>query len=230
MTLLCLELKTFSQRAEKITKTSKGGRTALVSVGIAADDGRCFYAVNRELDFHQASASLPWEAIEALPVAKDPLRLDWDDSEVMTMEKIKELFEAFIARTDNPQFWSAYGNGDLRDLRDVFGYYTDCLYPPGFPRWISSAREQLARVIDAIGYRDPDLFHQLRATGEAGYGAQQSRRHHAFANAHHTLRELQRCEALAKENGVDTSVREPARLDWSFVRAAVGQVRERAEA
>ncbi len=51
-------------------------------------------------------------------------------------------------------------------MRSVFDY-TELLYPPGFPHWISSVREQFARILDSIGHRDPERLHQLQASGVA---------------------------------------------------------------
>ncbi|WP_392838582.1 hypothetical protein [Streptomyces sp. LN500] len=213
MTTVCIEIHT-------VTAPRDGARAPqrkLVSIGMASADGRRFYAVNSDVPFELCLTQLPQEAIDALPTLRDPVRLDWDDPDVIPMEDIKAGFETFIGQTTDPQFWSADGNSDFRDMRSVFDYYTELLYPPGFPHWISSVREQFARILDSIGHRDPERLHQLQASGVAEPSPLRAQQQHAFKDAHRTLRALQKAERVAVENGVDTTLREPAWLDWKHV-------------
>ncbi|MEU0624981.1 hypothetical protein ABZ329_29490 [Streptomyces rubiginosohelvolus] len=210
MTDICIDINTVLQA----DAPGRAPRKLLISIGMAASSGARFLAVSDTAPIDLCVTQLPPAVWKALPLLEDPICIDRRDPDVLPVDDIRSAFEAFVSQIDHPQFWSAEGNADHRTLVDVFGYISEAVLPEGFPLWISSIREHRARVLDRIGHRDQERLHHLQVSGAGDTWPIGLTARDAFKNAHRLLRLLEATEELAKENEVDTTVREPAWGDW----------------
>lgn len=91
----------------------------LISLGIVAEDGRTFYAVNADYDQAQAS---PWLQENVLPFLQG-----------QTMTPLSEI-RASVLEFFNPapqEIWAYYGEYDWIVLRQLCGHMVD--WPEGWP-------------------------------------------------------------------------------------------------
>lgn len=210
MTDVCIEIHSVLQPAGPGSTPTR----ALVSIGMATSDGQRFLAVNDATPIELCVTQMPPTTWKALPLRDDPICVDRRDPDVHPLPDIQRAFEAFIGQIDRPQYWSENGNTDHRVLLNAFGYFSEAVLPAGFPLWISSVREHRARILDRIGHRDQEQLHHLQVSGAGDTWPIGPSAWDAFKNAHRLLRLLEATEELAKENEVDTTVREPAWGDW----------------
>lgn len=188
MTRIYIEAKTFTD-----TEDPSRPRRKLLSLGMVSDDGRTLYAVNDEAAICAvlvAEANTP--AFQALPLKQDPVDLDRSDPDVFPFEEIHDMFRKFLADTEDPELWSREGQRDQHVIRELFGYYTEAMYPPGFPAWIASVSERCARLNAVSAERSPRTLDQAPPIPER-HGA---RRHHALVNAYDLMRRMHRADEV----------------------------------
>ncbi|MEU0937654.1 3'-5' exoribonuclease [Embleya sp. NPDC005971] len=157
------------------------GRTIRsISIGMAADDGREYYAVVRDMDTMYAAVRHPWlraNVLPSLPIAsvyvdECPDVWDWDDEHpdkprVKPVETIADEVRAFLQATPDLELWAYYGAYDHVCLAQLFG--TMVQLPGGIPMFTNDIAQEAHR----LGLSTEDLPRQ-----PAGL-------HHALADARH---------------------------------------------
>ncbi len=123
----------------------------LISIGLVAEDGREYYAVNEECKFCMAS---PWVWNNVL----DPMEIKIWSNHTFTANKettealksrnqiAKDIIE-FVGET-TPEFWSDYAAYDWVVLCQLFGTMVDL--PTGFPMYCNDIQQ----LRTYLGYRD----------------------------------------------------------------------------
>jgi hypothetical protein len=161
----------------------------LISIGIVADDGREYYAINAECD-RATLLENPWlmgNVVPTLPLTRyagthgdfltwDPFKPDY--IKVKPREQIAREVAAFVLGTDHEtsnqvphvELWADYGAYDHVALCQLFGTMMDL--PEGFPMWTHDLQQELER----LGLTDDDL------------PKQDSGQHNALADARHNQR------------------------------------------
>jgi hypothetical protein len=154
------------------TEFLEDGRTIdLISIGMVAEDGREYYAVN---------SSAPWKRIRHhdwlmrnvvphLPGSKveEPIHgstqwwwtLDRSDSRVKPRRVIANEVRDFIQATPDVELWAWYGAYDHVVLSWLWGPMID--HPEGVPMWTNDLRQEVARL------GDPELPKQGGAEHDA---------------------------------------------------------------
>ena len=167
------------------------GRTIeLISIGIVADDGREYYAVNR--DFHWRRIAhrqllRPWRwttehqwladfVVPSLPKFygdailhygnEGPLgRINWQHRDFKSLEKIARDVQRFLLAEPKPELWAYYAAYDHVALCQLWGRMIDL--PEGVPMFTRDIKQEAERL------GNPKLPEQ--AEGE----------HNALADARH---------------------------------------------
>lgn len=126
------------------------GRTIdLISIGVVCEDGREYYAVNKDMPWarvvrHQwllnnVVPSLPMNPRWASPV------LDRDHSDVKKKIDIRrELMTFFIAGNAPVELWGWFAAFDHVCLAQLFGTMTD--WPSTLPMWTNDLRQETERL------------------------------------------------------------------------------------
>ncbi len=78
----------------------------LISLGIASEDGKTFYAVNENFDWREAS---PWLVKNVKPHLPHPLSVE---RVLFTRKEIMEKLNKYFERDPQPQFWGYYADWD----------------------------------------------------------------------------------------------------------------------
>jgi len=161
------------------TEFREDGHTIdLISIGIVAEDGREFYAINEEANWHKIIHD-PWLRENVVPhlpmeVREHPLLGErtpyyfiyeksqpelWD-----TKLGIKDDILAFV--DDKPEFWAYYADYDWVVFCQLFGRMIDL--PKGFPMYCRDLKQE----IDRLGIKD-----------HVALKAKQQDQHNALADA-----------------------------------------------
>jgi hypothetical protein len=163
------------------TEFLEDGRTIeLISIGMVAEDGREFYAVNRDAPWKRIKKH-EWLMANVVPSLPQPhgdwilhmpksWLIDFHNPAVKTKRRIAEEVRIFLLGEDphdvpDIELWAWYGAYDHVALAQLFGRMIDL--PAGVPMWTSDLRQEVARL------GDPDLPKQ--ADGQ----------HNALADARH---------------------------------------------
>lgn len=105
------------------TEFIEDGKTIdLVSIGIVAEDGRTYYAINKECNFEKADE---WVRKNVIDKLEGQLSGFWK-----TKKEIKEDIIAFIG-DDKPELWAYYADYDHVVFCQLFGRMIDL--PNGYP-------------------------------------------------------------------------------------------------
>jgi hypothetical protein len=123
------------------TEFIEDGKTIeLISIGIVAEDGRRYYAINSECDYSKAN---DWVKENVLT------QLGTDSRD--TRARIKEHILDFCSREQygKPEFWGYYADYDWVVFCWLFGAMIDL--PPGWPMYC----RDLKQLCDDLG--NPDL-------------------------------------------------------------------------
>ncbi|OPC84180.1 hypothetical protein B4N89_27535 [Embleya scabrispora] len=165
-----------------------------ISIGMAADDGREYYAVVRNEDTMYAAVRHQWLRANVVPhlpfrradVNECPDAWDWADDHpdmhrVKPVETIANEVRIFLQATPDLHLWAWYGAYDHVALAQLFGAMVEL--PAGIPMWTNDTRQECARL-----RLDPDDLPR-----------QPSDVHHALADARHNRarREFLRRHAAA---------------------------------
>lgn len=157
------------------TEFLEDGRTIdLISIGMAADDGREYYAVNRDMPLKRIGRH-PWLMANVFPHLPKPggearlrgrwPRLDTAHPAVKPRAQISAEVCDFIQGTPDPALWAWYAAYDHVVLCQLWGPMA-CL-PEGVPMFTSDLKQECARL------------------GDPAMPAQDSGEHHALADARH---------------------------------------------
>lgn len=176
------------------TEFIEDGRTInLISIGMVAEDGREYYAVNRDMPERRIRKHdwLMANVVPGLPRAYGDWRnqmprrwlYNYLDSNVKRRALIAKEVRQFIANTPDPQLWAWYGAYDHVVLCQLFGAMVDL--PDGVPMWTNDLKQECARL------GDPTLPEQ--AIGE----------HNALADARHLKVRAEYLATLSLESGED---------------------------
>ncbi|MDI3313782.1 MAG: polyadenylate-specific 3'-exoribonuclease AS [Mycobacterium sp.] len=116
------------------TEFIEDGRTIdLISIGVAAEDGREYYAVSTEFDPERAGLWVRSHVLPKLPPPASPL---W-----RSRNRIRADLEQFfgVERADPIELWAWAGAYDHVALCQLWGPMTDL--PPAMPRFTRELRQ-----------------------------------------------------------------------------------------
>jgi hypothetical protein len=130
------------------TEFVEDGKTIdLISIGLAREDGACFYAENAQCDREAASQ---WVKDNVFPhlTGGDALK-----SRAWIAEAIKE----FAGET--PEFWAYYADYDWVVLCQLFGTMMDL--PKGWPMYCRDLKQEADRLNVRLPTQDTTEHHAL---------------------------------------------------------------------
>lgn len=149
----------------------------LISIGMVAEDGREYYAVNRDMPVRRIRkhAWLMEHVVPSLPRGHGDRRLtmpnrwlyDYVDPVVKRQARIASEVAAFIQATPDPQLWAWYAAYDHVALCQLWGRMIDL--PDGVPMFTNDLKQEAVRLGSPV-------------MPEQGQGE-----HHALADARHNL-------------------------------------------
>lgn len=150
------------------TEFYEDGRTIdLISIGIVAEDGREFYAVNQDCDWYEivnnqwlrenVLPSLPVEYLEFI-LGKWKLHIK-DSQDWATKTEIRKRLLDFIG-DDKPEFWAYFADYDWVCLCQLFGKMIDL--PKGWPVYCRDIK-QLADSLGNLKLPDQEDKHNALA-------------------------------------------------------------------
>lgn len=125
------------------TEFIEDGRTIdLISIGIAAEDGRSYYAISLEFDPSKASEWVQANVLDRLPhrLRRPGLKPRGSGPEWKTRFEIREDIVAFIG-DDTPEFWGYYAAYDWVSFCWLFGLMVDL--PKHFPMYCRDIKQMM---------------------------------------------------------------------------------------
>lgn len=127
------------------TEFMEDGKTIeLVSIGIACDDGREYFACSSDADLSRANDWVKANVLPKLPAAGDAA---WK-----TRDDIRRDILRFVFQKPRPQFWAWFADYDWVVLCQLFGRMVDL--PEHFPMYCMDVK-QLATM---LGHTKPSLL------------------------------------------------------------------------
>lgn len=143
------------------TEFIEDGRTIdLISIGIVGEDGREFYAVNRDApwkriykhDWLMANvvASLPrihGDRRLQVSTRRNPMALDFRSPQMREHAQIADEVRNFLLAGDPPEMWADYGAYDHVALCQLWGSMS--ALPKGVPMWTHDLRQEIERAENA---------------------------------------------------------------------------------
>jgi len=133
------------------TEFLEDGRTIdLISIGIVAEDGREYYAVNSDMPQHRVKDH-SWLMANVWPtlptyVDGDTTWINPEDAGVKPREVIARDVASFLRATSHTELWAWYGAYDHVVLCQLWG--TMMQLPAGIPMWTNDLRQEVARLGD----------------------------------------------------------------------------------
>ena len=135
------------------TEFSERGPThplELISIGIVAEDGREFYAINsawyRFFAHRRASRWVQENVLSHLPTGADmnmsaggSPRMAWEGSQRMSISEIKDEILEFVGGDTSPEFWGYYADYDWVVFCQLFGAMIDL--PKGWPMFCMDLKQ-----------------------------------------------------------------------------------------
>lgn len=176
------------------TEFLENGRTIIpISIGMVAEDGREYYAVNKKLPAAKIRKH-PWlmeNVVPGLPMLPDggrnrsPVRddldlVDYKDSHMKGLKQIADEVKGFILDTPDVELWAWYGAYDHVALCQLFGPMV--ALPVGIPMWTNDLRQEVHRI------GNPPMPEQARGS------------HNALWDARHNQAMAWRIDALSGES------------------------------
>jgi len=141
------------------TEFLEDGKTIeLISIGMVAEDGREYYAVNRDMP-HKRIARHEWlvdNVVPSLPRLhgdarlhyagrrSNPLALDWQHPHLKRRARIADEVRAFIQATPDVELWAWYGAYDHVVLCQLWGAMVDL--PDGVPMYTHDLKQEADRL------------------------------------------------------------------------------------
>ncbi|HLU97395.1 MAG TPA: 3'-5' exoribonuclease [Thermobifida alba] len=139
------------------TEFLEDGRTIeLISIGMVAEDGREYYAVNRDMPAkriakHDWLMANVWRSLPRLhgdarlhAGRRNPLALDWQHPDLKRRARIADEVREFIQATPDVELWAWYGAYDHVVLCQLWGAMVDL--PPGVPMFTHDLKQECARL------------------------------------------------------------------------------------
>lgn len=141
------------------TEFLEDGRTIeLISIGIVADDGREYYAVNRDAPWRRIKKHewLVANVVPSLPklygdarlhyARRGPLGLiDWQHPHMKRHDRIAtEVRDFLLAGSGKPELWAYYGAYDHVALCQLWGRMIDL--PDGIPMFTRDLQQEVSRL------------------------------------------------------------------------------------
>lgn len=156
-----------------------GSTIELISIGIVSDDGREYYAVNRDAPWKRIykHAWLMENVVTSLPqirgdrrnhvsARRNPAALDFDAHEMRDRQQIAgEVRRFMLGGPSAPELWAWFGSYDHVVLCQLWGTMMDL--PDGMPMWTNDLQQEVHRL------GNPELPEQ------------ESGQHNALADARH---------------------------------------------
>jgi hypothetical protein len=143
----------------------------LISIGMVAEDGREYYAVNRDMPVRRIRRHewLMKNVVPHLPKGHGDQRLSmpkrwlfhYGDRAVKPETRIADEVAAFIQATPDVELWANYGAYDHVRLCWLWGLMIDL--PPGVPMFTHDLQQERAR----LGIRDDDIPRQVLGLHDA---------------------------------------------------------------
>ncbi|AYR01056.1 DnaQ-like DNA polymerase III subunit [Arthrobacter phage Isolde] len=130
------------------TEFHENGRTIdLISIGIVAEDGREYYAVNRDADWNRIGAH-QWLTANVVPHL--PPMTEWKPKAQIRDEVADFLLQGgkFIVQGGPPELWAWFCSYDHVVLAQLFGTMLDL--PDGIPMYTNDVRS----LVDWTGVHD----------------------------------------------------------------------------
>lgn len=172
------------------TEFLENGRTVdLISIGMVCDDGREYYAVNRDMPVRRIKRH-PWlmaHVVPQLPKGSGDMRnsmsrrwlFHYGDPVVKRRQTIADEVRAFIlASGPGVELWADYAAYDHVVLAQLFGPMVDL--PEGIPMFTCDVQQEAARLAETRVW-----------AFDGNPPVQESGSHNALADARH-VRELHR--------------------------------------
>lgn len=126
----------------------------LISIALVADDGRTYYAVNRDMPVRRIRKHkwLMQNVVPSLPKGHGDERLhmpkswlfNYRDSAVKHEQRIAAEIAAFIQATDDVEMWANYGAYDHVRLCWLWGLMIDL--PKGVPMYTNDIQQEARRL------------------------------------------------------------------------------------
>lgn len=136
------------------TEFLEDGKTIeLISIGMFDQDGRQYYAVNRDMPWKRIMRHewLRANVVPSLPIIKHdgirPFRkplLDFAHPDVKPRAQIADEVREFIQATPEPELWASYGAYDHVVLAQMFGRMVDL--PDGVPMYTNDVQQEIERL------------------------------------------------------------------------------------
>lgn len=133
------------------------GRTIeLISIGMVAEDGREYYAVNRDMPAkriakHDWLMANVWRSLPRLhgdarlhAGRRNPLALDWQHPDLKRRARIADEAREFIQATPDVELWAWYGAYDHVALCQLWGSMVDL--PEGVPMYTHDLKQECDRL------------------------------------------------------------------------------------
>lgn len=135
-----------------------GQKIELISIGMVAEDGREYYAVNRDMP-HKRIARHDWLMANVVPSLprlhgdarlhyagkrSNPLALDWQHPNLKRRTQIADEVRDFIQATPDVELWAWYGAYDHVALCQLWGSMIDL--PEGVPMYTHDLKQETARL------------------------------------------------------------------------------------
>lgn len=137
------------------TEFLEDGRTIeLISIGMVAEDGREYYAVNRDLPVRRIRKH-PWLMANVVPSLPRPhgewifdmpkrWLFDYTAACVKSRQQIAAEVRDFILAAPGPELWAWYGAYDHVALAQLWGRMIDL--PKGVPMWTNDLKQECERL------------------------------------------------------------------------------------
>lgn len=154
-----------------------GHTIELISIGIVAEDGREYYAVNSDIYFDDGLCKrirdhswlmnnvvphLPGHISKGVAFGdKDNFVLDINDTQVKPRWVIRNEVREFLLAIPDPALWAWYGAYDHVVLAQLFGRMIDL--PNGVPMFTNDLKQETARLGDPRVPQQPDGMHNALA-------------------------------------------------------------------
>ena len=139
------------------TEFLEDGQTIeLISIGMIDQDGRQYYAVNRDMPVKRIARHdwLRKNVVPGLPRLhgdarmhagrRNPLALDWTHPAMKPRRQIAREVRDFIQATPEPELWASYGAYDHVVLAQLFGPMVDL--PDGIPMYTNDVQQEIERL------------------------------------------------------------------------------------
>lgn len=141
------------------TEFLEDGKTIeLISIGMVAEDGREYYAVNRDMPYKRIARSV-WLMANVVPSLprlhgdarlhyagkrSNPLALDWTHPHMKRRARIADEVREFIQATPDVELWAWYGAYDHVALCQLWG--TMIGLPKGVPMYTHDLKQEVDRL------------------------------------------------------------------------------------